>query len=102
VSRSTQRPEAEPQTSRSARRFRASHRALELRRPGRINTAQILDRLHLDEASRRAFIDRDIPAGRFGGPEEAAALIVFLASDAARYVNGTTIPVDGGALRYAF
>ena len=70
--------------------------------PGRINTPQILDRIHPDEASRQAFIWRNIPAGRFGEPEEAAALIAFLASDAARYINGTTIPVDGGALRYAF
>ena len=70
--------------------------------PGRINTTQILERLHPTEASRREFIDRNIPSGRFGEPEEAAALIAFLASDGARYISGTTIPVDGGALRYAF
>ncbi len=70
--------------------------------PGRINTAQILDRIHPDEASRQDFIWRNIPMGRFGEAEEAAALIAFLASDAARYITGTTIPVDGGALRYAF
>lgn len=38
----------------------------------------------------------EIPAGRFGQPEETAALIAFLASDAAGYINGTSIPVDGG------
>jgi len=70
--------------------------------PGRLNTVQILDRLHPTEESRREFIARNIPAGRFGEPHEAAALIAFLASAGASYVNGTTIPVDGGALRFAF
>ena len=70
--------------------------------PGRLNTVQILERLHPTEESRRDFISRNIPAGRFGEPHEAAALIAFLASDSASYVTGTTIPVDGGALRFAF
>lgn len=70
--------------------------------PGRLNSRQILERLHPTEESRRDFIERNIPAGRFGEPEEAASLIAFLASVQASYVNGTTIPVDGGALRYAF
>ena len=38
-----------------------------------------------------------IPLGRYGRPEEVAAVAVFLASDAASYVTGAIIPMDGGA-----
>jgi 3-oxoacyl-[acyl-carrier protein] reductase len=38
------------------------------------------------------------PAGRVGEPEEIADAVVWLASDAARFVHGATIDVDGGAL----
>jgi NAD(P)-dependent dehydrogenase (short-subunit alcohol dehydrogenase family) len=37
-----------------------------------------------------------IPVGRKGDPVELAAAVVFLASDAAGYVTGQTLPVDGG------
>jgi NAD(P)-dependent dehydrogenase (short-subunit alcohol dehydrogenase family) len=37
-----------------------------------------------------------IPAGRKGDPRELAATVVYLASDAAGYVTGQTLPVDGG------
>lgn len=39
-----------------------------------------------------------IPSGRFGRPEEVASVAIFLASEQARWVTGTCIPVDGGQL----
>jgi NAD(P)-dependent dehydrogenase (short-subunit alcohol dehydrogenase family) len=37
-----------------------------------------------------------IPLGRYGEPDEIAAAILFLASDAASFITGTAIPIDGG------
>ena len=39
---------------------------------------------------------KSVPLGRIGTPEEIASAIAFLASDAAGYINGADIPVDGG------
>ena len=39
-----------------------------------------------------------IPAGRYGEPEDLKGAVVFLASDAADFVHGTVLPVDGGWL----
>ena len=50
-----------------------------------------------DEADAR--IVSQIPLGRMGTPEEFAAVIAFLASPAASFVTGVTIPVDGGWTR---
>jgi len=69
--------------------------------PGRINSEQILERLHPTEANRRAFIDANIPIGYFGEPEDMAYLVAFLASPLARYITGEVIHVDGGMHRFA-
>ena len=53
--------------------------------------------LRADE-HRSAEIMGRIPAARWGLPEDLRGIVVFLASDAARYVNGAIIPVDGGWL----
>ena len=39
-----------------------------------------------------------IPMHRFGEPQEVANLVLFLASPTSDFINGVTIPVDGGLL----
>lgn len=66
--------------------------------PGTINTAmnvRIFAEAEDGEALRRYWTSRHV-AGRFGEPEEVAALIVFLASDAASFITGEVIRIDGG------
>jgi 3-oxoacyl-[acyl-carrier protein] reductase len=49
----------------------------------------------LPENVRAKYLE-GIPAGRFGSPQDVAALVAFLASEGAGYINGQTIAVDGG------
>lgn len=48
------------------------------------------------DADRNASILARIPIGRWGNPEDIASVAVFLASPAARYINGEVLTVDGG------
>ena len=43
-----------------------------------------------------AGVSASYPGGRIGQPSDVAGVVVFLLSDAARFVNGVEIPVDAG------
>lgn len=64
--------------------------------PGYIKTANTAP-IRADKSRNREILER-IPAGHWGAPHELMGVAVFLASDAANYVNGTIMPVDGGYL----
>lgn len=75
--------------------------------PGRIGT----DRVHLTDAATAAREGIDIglvrersfaqiPLGRYGAPEEVAAMAAFLCGTPAAYVTGTVVRIDGGIVRH--
>ncbi len=64
--------------------------------PGYIKT-DMTDALVNDAERYHMILDR-IPAGRWGTTDDLKGLVVFFASDAASFVSGTTVPVDGGWL----
>jgi glucose 1-dehydrogenase len=67
--------------------------------PGAIATP--INKATLEDPEKVATLRRIIPLARMGEPEEVARVAVFLASDAASYVTGSTYYVDGGMVRYA-
>ena len=68
--------------------------------PGRIMSEQIRRKYSPEFRAKQSA--EEIPMGRYGEPEELAALAVFLASPVAGYITGAVLPVDGGLRRYAF
>ena len=52
-----------------------------------------------EDVMDRMLAKQGVAAGRFGRPEEIAAAVVFLASEAASWITGATLEVDGGTLR---
>ena len=63
--------------------------------PGLIDTPMIRETTAPGELEK--FIEA-IPMGRLGKPEEEAALVLFLASEASSYINGATIDITGASL----
>jgi len=77
--------------------------------PGRISTDRVREldeitsmRLDIPIEEHRRQVRAQIPLGRYGEPEEFARAAVFLLSDAAAYITGSTLQVDGGMIRSAF
>ena len=66
--------------------------------PGAINTPMNAADFAGD-GKMAAWVAQETPAKRWAKPEEVAQLSLFLASDAADYIHGTVIPIDGGWLR---
>ena len=64
--------------------------------PGYIRTAQALSEQHSLGEAGLVTAASFIPMGRVGMPEDIADVIVFLASDSARYITGQCITIDGG------
>ena len=70
--------------------------------PGTVLTPSLEERIEANaaqagsaQAARQAFVERQ-PMGRLGLPEEIAELAVYLASDAAQFITGQAVVIDGG------
>jgi len=66
--------------------------------PGAINTP--INESTLSDPEKKLALEREIPLGRIGEPEEVAKLVCYLASDDAAYITGATIVIDGGLMHH--
>ena len=64
--------------------------------PGFIKTGMVSNPSPQDGDPLKTLIDNNLPLGRLGEPEEVAEAVVWLCSDAASFITGHALPVDGG------
>lgn len=81
-------------TKECAREFAAHHIRVNAVCPGVIIT-EMTAHLRNNAAQMQKWLE-DIPLGRLGEPDDVTGLVLFLCSDAARYITGQAINVDGG------
>ncbi len=75
-----------------AKEFASRNITVNVVAPGPVSTDMIEA---LNDEQRASILD-SVPLGRFAEPGEVAATVAFLASDAAGYITGAVLPVDGG------
>jgi 3-oxoacyl-[acyl-carrier protein] reductase len=83
-----------------ARRFARDGVTLNFVHPGLIATERVIGTAGSREAAEEG-ARQSVPVGRLGRPEELAAAAVFLCSEPASYISGTSLLVDGGVTRSA-
>jgi 3-oxoacyl-[acyl-carrier protein] reductase len=81
-------------TKECARELAAYHIRVNAVCPGVIET-EMTTSLRQNEAQMKRWLE-DIPQGRLGTPDDVVGLVLFLCSDAATYITGQAINVDGG------
>jgi NAD(P)-dependent dehydrogenase (short-subunit alcohol dehydrogenase family) len=81
-------------TRQLAKRLAGEHITVNAIAPGPFESKMMA--FALDTPEKRAGLERLVPLGRIGRPDDAAGITLFLASRAGSYVTGTVIPLDGG------
>ncbi len=77
-----------------AKRLAAEHITVNAIAPGPFESKMMA--FALEDPETRALVEREVPLGRIGRPDDVAGLTLFLASRAGAYVTGAVIPLDGG------